>query len=107
MVSAGHVGDGTRGSGIVSSAADVLWMSMVCGMRVIGGVCEMCMSLARSGVDEMIWYELYQSFGYRGSVSRVSLFGLWGSGYGVWTRVVVVRLSVHVHFNLGLLPRDS
>ena len=28
MVSAGHVG-GTRGSGIVSSAADVLWMSVV------------------------------------------------------------------------------
>ena len=31
MVSAGHVG-GTRGSGIVSSAADVLCMSMVSGM---------------------------------------------------------------------------
>ena len=28
MVSAGHVG-GTRGSGIVSSAVDVLWMSVV------------------------------------------------------------------------------
>ena len=32
MVSEGHVG-GTRGSGIVSSATDVLWMSVVCGMR--------------------------------------------------------------------------
>ena len=32
MVSAGHVG-GIRGSGIVSSAADVLWMSVVRGMR--------------------------------------------------------------------------
>ena len=31
MVSAGHVG-GTRGSVMVSSAADVLWMSMVRGM---------------------------------------------------------------------------
>ena len=31
MVSAGHVG-GTRGSGIVPSAADVLWMSVVRGM---------------------------------------------------------------------------
>ena len=30
---------GTRGSGIVSSAADVLWMSVLCGMRGIGGVC--------------------------------------------------------------------
>ena len=34
-MSAGHVG-GTRGSGIVSSAADVLWMSVVCGMRGAG-----------------------------------------------------------------------
>ena len=49
MVSAGHVG-GTRGSGIVSSAADVLWMSVVRGMRGVGGVCEMCMCLARGGV---------------------------------------------------------
>ena len=32
MVSAGHVGV-TRGSGIVYSAADVLWMSVVRGMR--------------------------------------------------------------------------
>ena len=31
MVSAGHV-SGTRGSGIVSSAAIVLWMSVVHGM---------------------------------------------------------------------------
>ena len=43
MISAGQVG-GTCGSGIVSSAADVLWMSGV------GGVCEMCMCLARGGV---------------------------------------------------------
>ena len=49
MVSAGHVG-GTRGSGIVSSAAEVLWMSVVRGMRGVGGVCEMCMCLARGGV---------------------------------------------------------
>ena len=51
MVSAEHVG-GTRGSGIVSSAADVLWMSVVRGMRGVGGVCEMCMCLARGGVSE-------------------------------------------------------
>ena len=31
MVSAGHVG-GTSGSGIVSSAADVLWTCVVCVM---------------------------------------------------------------------------
>ena len=39
VVSAGHV-DGTRGSGIVSNAADVLLM------RGVDGVCEMCMCLA-------------------------------------------------------------
>ena len=47
MVSAGHVG-GTRGSGIVSSAADVLWISGVRVMRGVGEVCEMCMCLARA-----------------------------------------------------------
>ena len=49
MVSAGHLG-GTRGSGIVSSAADVLWMSVVRGMRGVVGVCEMYICLARGGV---------------------------------------------------------
>ena len=49
MVSAGHV-DGTRGIGSVFSAADVLWMSVVGGVRRIGGVCEMCTCFARGGV---------------------------------------------------------
>ena len=55
MVSAGHM-RGSRGSGIVSSAGDVLWMcvvhwmSVVHGMRGVGGVCEMCMCLARGAV---------------------------------------------------------
>ena len=44
VVSAWHVG-GTRGSGIVCSAADVLCMSVVRGMRGVGVVCEMCMGL--------------------------------------------------------------
>ena len=50
---AGHeyVGD-TRGSGIVSSAPDVTGMSVVRGMRGVGGVCEMCMCLDRGGVGE-------------------------------------------------------
>ena len=48
-MSAGHVG-GTRGSCIVSSTADVLWTSVVRGMRGVGGACEMCMCLARCGV---------------------------------------------------------
>ena len=44
MVNAGNVG-GTRGSSIVSSAADVLGMSVMTRVFV-----EMCMCLARSGV---------------------------------------------------------
>ena len=51
VVSAWHNNvDGTWGSGIVSSAADVLWMSVVRGMRGVGGVCEMCMCLSRGSV---------------------------------------------------------
>ena len=46
MVNAGHVG----GSCIVSCAADVLWMSVLRWMREVGGVCEMCMCLARGDV---------------------------------------------------------
>ena len=46
MLNAGHVGC-TRGSGIVSSAADGLWMSVV---RGVGGVCEICLCFARVGV---------------------------------------------------------
>ena len=38
VVSAGHVG-GTCGSGFVSSADDVLRMSVVPGMRGVGGIC--------------------------------------------------------------------
>ena len=37
----------TRGSGVVCRTDDVLEMSVVRGMR--GGVCEMCISLARGG----------------------------------------------------------
>ena len=49
VVGAGHVG-GTRGLCIVSIAADVLWMSVVRGMRGVAGVCEMCMCLTLGGV---------------------------------------------------------
>ena len=41
---------GTRGSGILSSTSDVQWMSVVHGMRGVGGVCEMCICLARGCV---------------------------------------------------------
>ena len=44
-VSAGHEYVGcTRGSGIVSSVTDVLGMSVVHGMKGVGGVCEMCLA---------------------------------------------------------------
>ena len=41
----------TPGSGIMSNAADVLGMSLKRGMKGVGGVCEMCMYLARGGVS--------------------------------------------------------
>ena len=47
-MSAGDLG-GTRGSGIMYSAADVIGMSVAPGMRGVGGVCEMCMCLAGGG----------------------------------------------------------
>ena len=37
-------------SGIVSNAADVIWMSVVRGMIGVGGVCEMYMCLARGDI---------------------------------------------------------
>ena len=49
VVSAEHVG-GTCCSGIESMAADVLWMSLLRGMRGVGGVCKVCMCLAGGGV---------------------------------------------------------
>ena len=68
MVGAGHV-CGTRGSCIVSSAANVLEMSVVCGMSEVGGICEMFMCLARGGVGGegregmRIGFGLYQPVG--------------------------------------------
>ena len=51
VVSEVYVGGsrGSHGSRIVSSAANVLGMSVVrgSGMRGVGGVCEMCMYSAR------------------------------------------------------------
>ena len=40
-----HMG-GTRGSGVLASACDVLEMNVV---RGVGGVCDMCMCLAGAG----------------------------------------------------------
>ena len=65
--SAGHVG-GTRGAGIVSSAADALWRSVV-REEPVEYVCEMCVFLDRGGVcgegAEWIFPRLHQSRGNR------------------------------------------
>ena len=72
---------GTRGSGVPSSTGDVL-------VRGVGGVCDMCMCLARGGVGgeggewmRELGLGFTQSSGDRGSVGHVSVF---------WLRVVWV-----------------
>ena len=82
---------GTRGSGVVTSADDVLEMSVV---RGVGGVCEMCMYLARSRVGG----EWLGGLGL-GITNPVGLRGVWdmclwlgyggvgGSGCVAWNRV--------------------
>ena len=47
MVTVSACMSGTHGSGVLSSTGDVLEMSVV---RGVGGVCDMCMCLARGGV---------------------------------------------------------
>ena len=49
VLSSGHVG-GARGSGIVSNPADLLVISVLRGMRGVGGVSEMYMCMARGSV---------------------------------------------------------
>ena len=67
----------TRGSGVLSSAGDVLEMSVV---RCVCGVCDMCMCLARcrvGGVEgDRIGFGLCQSWRYMGKVGYVSVFWL-------------------------------
>ena len=76
---------GTRGSGVLSSACDVLEMSVV---RGVGGVCDMCMYLARVGCGggERIGFGLYQSWRNLGKVGYVVLVavvlgGQWVGGF--------------------------
>ena len=47
MVAVSACMSGTHGSGVLSSTGDVLELSVV---RGVGGVCDMCMCLARGGV---------------------------------------------------------
>ena len=46
-----HNMGGTRGSGVLASACDVLEMSVV---RGVGGLCDMCMCFARGGVGGVV-----------------------------------------------------
>ena len=78
---------GTRGSGVLSSTGDVL-------VRGVGGVCDMCMCLARGGVggEGGEWMRKL-GLGFtnplgQGSVGHVSVFWLrwwcrWGVGRGL------------------------
>ena len=49
MVAVSACMSGTRGSGVLSSTGDVFEMSVV---RGVGGVCDVCMCLARA-----VWVE--------------------------------------------------
>ena len=82
VVGAEHVG-GTRGSGIVSCAADVLGIIVVRGMRGVGGVCEMCICLARGGVGG----EGVRGLGW-GFTNPVGTGGVLGTCVCVWAAVV-------------------
>ena len=67
-------------SGIVSSAADVLWMGVVRGMRGVGGVCEMCMCLA------------WGSVGGEGPCYQVSMFRVYTQRHKSWSELYVQSL---------------
>ena len=72
---------GTRGSGVLSSTGDVL-------VRGVGGVCDMCMCLARGGVGgEGSEWMRELGLGFTNPVGHVSLFWLrwcgWGMGRGL------------------------
>ena len=74
----------TRGSRVLASAGDVLEMSVV---RGVGGMCDICMCLARGWVEgvgeERIGFGVYQFWRNMGKVGYVSVFGCGGVG-GEW-----------------------
>ena len=85
---------------IVSSAADVLWMSVVRRVRGVGGVCEMCMCLAGCGVcregGEWVWR---LGLGFTNPMGTGEMLDVWlcfdcggvvgvgGEWVGAWTMV--------------------
>ena len=87
---------GTRRSGVLSSAGDVLEMSVV---RGVSGVCDMCMCLARAGwevVGDRIELGLYQFWWNMGKVGYMCVFGCRGVGGvgGEWVGVLGKGLGV-------------
>ena len=99
-MSAGHVG-GRCGSGIVSSAAHVLWMSVVRGMGGVGGdvrcVCVWFVSGGGGVGGEGDKWMRGLGLGFTnpvgtGSVGRVSVFRLRWCGYGLGGGGVVLCL---------------
>ena len=83
MVSAGHVG-GTRGSGMVSSADDVLWMSVGCEELEYVGVC-----LGGVGGEGGEWLrglglDFTNPVGTGGVLDVCLCFGCGGVGGGEW-----------------------
>ena len=67
---------GTRGPGVLSSAGDVLGMSVIGG---VGGVCGMCLARGGRCRGERIEFWLYQSWSNMeklGNVSVMSVYSL-------------------------------
>ena len=62
---------GTCGSGVLSSTGDVLEMSVV---RGVGGVCDMCMCLARGGVGGEWMRELGLGFFFMTDITNPDSF---------------------------------
>ena len=88
---------GTRDSGVLSSTGDVLEMSVA---RGVGGVCDMCMCLARGGVggEGGEWIRglglgFTNPVGTGGVLDVCLCFGcggvggVGGEGVGAWARV--------------------
>ena len=85
---------GTRRSGIVSSASDVLGVNMVRGMRGVGETGEMCMCLARGGVDGewirglgMGFINYVETGGVLDVYLCLGCGGVVESGWTIWARI--------------------
>ena len=73
MVAVGACMGGTRGSGVLSSTGNVLEMSVVSD---VGGVCDMCMYLARAVCVERGGGEWMRGLGF-GFTNHLGTGGVW------------------------------